>query len=129
MTGKTAERDDAALEQFVWSNIDSVGLLELLLLLKNDETRHWTPQQASIELRSAIESTKQRLEKLKVSGLIVSEPAGYHYAPSSEEKRRLVHALSEAYRQRRVSTITLIFQRPPESVMEFADAFRLAKDK
>ncbi|MCC6808050.1 MAG: hypothetical protein IT381_11550 [Deltaproteobacteria bacterium] len=122
------ERDENALERFVWSYIDSVGLLDILLLLRSNETKHWTPQKVAIELRSQVESTKGRLEQLRTSGLVRGEPDGYVYQPDSEEKRALVTALAEAYRQRRVSLITLIFERPRDSLREFADAFKIRKD-
>ena len=121
----------ANVGQFLEERIHSVAQLELLLLLKKDDSRTWTAQQTSQTLAVPVEMTAAQLAELHVAGLLaVTAPPDpqYSYRPKSKELDQVVGSLQQVYEERRVSVITLIYSKPVDKVRTFADAFRLRKD-
>jgi hypothetical protein len=119
------------MRRFVVENIDSVEQLEVLLLLRADPAREWDAAAVSQALCTSLESVTKRLAGLRAQGLLAgSGEAGgrYRYGPSTAEQNHLVGALAEAYRERRVAVITLIYSKPADPVQAFADAFKLRKE-
>jgi hypothetical protein len=113
---------------FVGEHIDSAEQLEILLLLHRDPDRRWTAQEVSQAIYTVPASALMRLERLVAEGFATSSGEAdptYVYEPRSEEIRRQVAALSDAFRKDRVAVIKLIFSRPPDPLQSFADAFRL----
>jgi hypothetical protein len=116
-----------AVRGFVGAHIESVGQLEVLLLLHSRRDEDWTAGAVQRELRVAPEAAASRLADLRTRGLVKEEPAGtYRYAPTSE-LAPVVDALAEAYAARKVSVIKLIYSKPSEQVTTFADAFRFRR--
>jgi hypothetical protein len=119
------------VERFIVDYIDSVELLEVLLLLQRTAPAVWDSDTVARELRIAPESARMRLETLRSQRLL--EPVdgaapSFRYAPDSVDLDRGVRGLAETYAARRVSVITLIFSKPDDSIRSFADAFRIRKD-
>jgi hypothetical protein len=116
------------VRSFVAEHIDSAEQLEILLLLHRDPDRRWTAQEVSQAIYTVPASALMRLERLVAEGFATSSGEAdptYVYEPRSDEMRRQVEALSEAFRKDRVAVIKLIFSRPPDPLQSFADAFRL----
>ena len=117
--------------QFVAEHIHSLEQLEVLLLLRASAPREWDGATIARELRFDPGSAAKRLADLAARGLAtaIDEAKGtYRYEPVPPEQDDLVRRLAEAYDQRRVSVITLIFSKPSDTIRSFADAFRLRKD-
>lgn len=116
------------IRTFIFERIDSVELLEILLLLWSKRDGTWTARAVSDHLRTNPESTARKLENLVVLGLIsrVEEsPAIYRFDASSQANDELVADLAEAYRVRPHKILELIFS-PSKRARSFANAF-LAK--
>jgi hypothetical protein len=118
--------------RFVTKHIDSVEQLEVLLLLSGSSDRQWSAAGVAQELRIAPESAAYRLTDLAARGLLETdggtEPL-YRYRPRSGVADQAVSGLAQAYRERRVSIINLIFSKPLDKIQTFADAFKLRKDQ
>ncbi len=118
--------------RFINANIESVGQLELLLLIRDGRDRDWSAVEASRALASSPESTALRLADLDDHGLVARregpDGARYRYRPSSPAVDATIGALADAYARRRTTVIKLIFSQPNERVTSFADAFRLRRD-
>jgi hypothetical protein len=56
-------------------------------------------------------------------------PAQFRYAPRTPDLAGAVEELAQAYADRRVSVIGLIFAKPTDKLRSFADAFRIRKDR
>ena len=116
---------------FVAQNIDSAELLETLLLVHSDAGRPWTPDEVARSIYTVPASAIRRLEQLVTLRLASSsggaDPA-YRYAPDSPALAAQVDALAAAYRANRVAVINLIYNRPPDPLRSFADAFKLRRD-
>ena len=126
------------VRQFIVDNIDSVEHLEVLLLLHR-QPRGWTPQQIAAERRTVESAATMYLDDLKACGLVVRDPAaGAHRIVADSGVARTLDRVADAWRERRVAMITLIYTRPePENeparptdpLRAFVDSFRLKGDK
>jgi hypothetical protein len=125
------ERIPREVQRFVAERIDSVGLLEVLLLLESDPARTWSVPEVSAALRSERTWAEVQLEYLRVEGLLLAdgqEPR-YRYDPVRPEVEPAVAWLADAFETRRADVIKLIFsQRPSERLRAFSEAFRLRRD-
>lgn len=117
------------VQRFVRRHITSVEAIEVLLLLRGDPDRAWTPQQVSKELYSQTESAAHRLEDLASRGLLVRDGDGYRYRPRTADLRAAMETLADTYARRRVRLISFIFSPPDHPGRAISDAFRLRKDE
>jgi hypothetical protein len=119
------------VRRFIAQRIESAELLETLLLVHSDVGREWAPEEVASSIYTVPASATRRLEQLVEMGLVSSNGGAnprYRYAPSSDELRREVDALADAYRKQRVAVINLIYSTPPDPLRSFADAFKLRRD-
>jgi hypothetical protein len=112
---------------FIIRHIVSVEELEVLLLLHEGKDRDWSPAEINDRLRSQESSIGKWLEALVSLGLAERASGRYRFAPASEELRRETAAIADAYRERRIKVIELIFSKPSENLLDFIRAFELRK--
>ncbi|MFC3079267.1 hypothetical protein ACFODL_14310 [Phenylobacterium terrae] len=118
---------DQDLLTFIREHIRSVWALELLLLLKRDPERRWTPDELVRELRASGPLIANNLEALQRAGLTACEEDGRcRYAPAAGVLDRLANELEANYRERPVALINVIAS-PPDKLQSLADAFRIRK--
>jgi hypothetical protein len=124
-----AEDIPTDVKQFIAEHLNSVAELEVLLLVKGESAREWTPEDISKLLCMPAEVIEGHLVGLESRGLLAATPAPprYRFHPRTTELEQVVHCLDEIYKERRVSVITLIYSKPVDKVRTFADAFRLRK--
>jgi hypothetical protein len=118
---------DPDLPAFIRSSIRSVWALEVLLLLKRQPDRAWTPEDLVRELRASTTVVADALAAFSVAGLVRAEEGAYAYGPASPVLGRLCEALDRTYRERPVAVINAIAS-PRDRMQSFADAFRLKDD-
>jgi hypothetical protein len=122
--------DDVA--QFILDKIDSVAQMEALLLLRSDPREEWNLVSLAKRLYISEADTADILTRLCSDGFVASittEPPLYRYQPSSTDLRVMVDRMAEVYSKHLVPVTNLIHTKPKTRVQEFADAFRLRKDK
>lgn len=118
---------DQDLLTFIREHIRSVWALELLLLLKRDPERRWTPDELVRELRASTPLIASNLQALQRAGLTACEEDGRcRYAPAASVLDKLSNELEAAYRERPVALINVIAS-PPDKLQSLADAFRIRK--
>ncbi|MGH7926178.1 MAG: hypothetical protein ACREQV_00080 [Candidatus Binatia bacterium] len=120
------------VEQFILERIDSVAQLEALLLLRDTPNEAWNAKKLAKRLYITEEQTSVVLSGLLDQLLLTAsedEPPRYRYEPQSAELRQLVDRLAESYARHLVPVTNLIHSKPTTRVQEFADAFKLRKDK
>lgn len=116
---------EAELETFVREHIRSVWALEVLLLLRRDPERCWTPPELVRELRASTLLVTDNLKRLQHSGLVApSDEGGFCYAPANPVLEAVCAELEAAYRARPVSVINMI-AKPVDPLQSLADAFKL----
>jgi len=117
---------------FLRAQIDSVEQLEILLLLRREAEREWTPEEVGRTLSTHTDSVAARLVEFASAGVLVAKSANgelyYQYRPRQQEVERAVGELAEAYTKYPVRIISLIFSKPNDKIRTFADAFRFRKD-
>jgi hypothetical protein len=116
------------ITRFVAEHIPSADQLDILLLLHGDPAKLWKAEDVSRAVFTVPTAATMRLEDLVARGLLVSSGGAdpsYRYQPANEGLRGQVDALAAAYRTNRVAVINLVFQRRPDPLRSFSDAFRV----
>lgn len=128
--------DDGGIPQevraFIVDHIDSVLQLELLLLLHKKRDQEFGAAEVVAELRIDSAWAVTQLDDFCARGILKcaeGPPRRYRYAPKSPELDAAITRLDQAYSNRRVSVISLIFSKPTDKLRSFADAFRVRKEK
>jgi hypothetical protein len=120
-------------KRFINKHLYGVAQLELLLHLRDNPGEPVTPSMAARELRLGEEQAVGLLHDLHLRGLLAIDKSEgqkrYRYEPTSRALARQVEAVAKIYPAYRHRVIQLIFSKPPESVTNFAQAFRLRKDE
>jgi hypothetical protein len=114
---------DSEFLSFVREHVRSVWALELLLLLRRDPDRCWTPADLVSELRASTPLVSDNLQRFQASGLVAPEDGCYRFAPASPILAELCAQLESAYRERPVAVINMI-ARPVDPLQSLADAFK-----
>ncbi len=118
------------LRAFIAEYVHSVEQLEILCLLFEGSAKAWTPGEILRIVQSSLKSVINCLESFRKNGLLISlSPGAYEFSPRKQEINRVVLELAKAYHERRVTVIESIYQRSGDTIQDFADAFKLRKDK
>jgi hypothetical protein len=120
------------VRQFILDKIDSVAYLEALLLLRSKRQEPWSCEAVANRLYINQKQTAELLARLHADGFVTvaeeNEPV-YRYQPSTTQLQHMVDSLAELYAKHLVPITNLIHSKPKTRVQEFADAFRIRKDK
>lgn len=119
------------VKQFIFEHIDSVELLEVLLLLRSQPSAHWNADQIAQELRSSSNSVSTRINSLLKIGLLEKQPGAqnlYQYKSSSPDFETILDELNETYKIKRQAIFELIFS-PLKKGRHFANAFLVNPSK
>jgi hypothetical protein len=114
-----------AVERFIAQRIDSVALLEALLLVRAAPDRAWTAEDVGRALVTRPDHGQALLAQLVDQDLVVADGPTYHYAPG--DLAADVDALAECYATRRPTVVGLVFAPRDSDAQALADAFRLRR--
>lgn len=120
-----------SVRQFVAERISSAAELELLLMLRRNPARAWSPAIAAQEMRMPVPWAADRLAAMRATGLLALEAGqdehelAYCYAPPPS-LARVIDQLADAYRDRKTRVVSLIFEDSSDAQV-FADAFRIRR--
>ena len=118
------------LARFIARYIHSVEQLEILFLVGSNPNKSWTSAEVFHEIQSSETSVAACLRKFQDEGFLISKEDGsFRYSPSRLAMADMVRELSIAYRERRVTIVEMIYNKPPDPLQDFAEAFRFRKDK
>jgi len=115
------------VRRFIAEHIDSVSLLDVLLLLRAAPDKAWTADEVSRALVTGEELAESQLATLVRHRLAVSEREGFRYAGGA--RAEVVDDLAECYAKRRHTVIGLIYGADQRSATALADAFRIRRRK
>lgn len=115
--------------RFIQANIPDMDAAELLLLFQGKPDVSFSVEEAIAKLSLAMsKSTATKYINAFASlGLLFSAKDRFRYNPESEYAP-LVLVLQQAYSQRPVTLIRIIYALRDSKIQSFADAFRLRKD-
>jgi hypothetical protein len=112
------------VRRFIAQHVDSISLLDVLLLLRAVPDKRWTPQEVGRALVTGEKLAAGQLEHLEKHGLVSEEDGAFLYSPGATD-RASVDELAECYARRRHTVIGLIVNATNRSATSLADAFRL----
>lgn len=116
---------DDELLGFIRATFRSTWALELLLLLRREQTRAYAADDLVLTLRATPGLIGGCLQQLQRAGLVAHDESGkWRYAPSGEALDQLTDRLATAYTERPVAVITAIVEQPSDRLRSFSDAFR-----
>jgi hypothetical protein len=118
--------------RFIQSAIPAVDAAELLLLLAEQPDTWWTAADALARLRPGISisdaDAARYVELFQAQGLIVvGADRRIQFHPASPDLRAQVDFLGQAYRERPVTLIRVIYALRDKKIQSFADAFKLRR--
>lgn len=116
------------LRAFVRKHVRSVGELEVLLWLRAHPQRAWTADEIARELRNNRNAATEYLRHFSRTGLAHETEIGRYQYAEDATIHELVTALADAYAERPVSVVDLIYAEPRDQVQLLADAFKIKKD-
>ncbi len=117
------------VRRLIVQHIHSVEQLEVLLLFAKQPERELSAEDVGRQLVTSTDSIAARIADLERRGFVRAVGGGrFRYDDSDPRRSGAVSSLGAAYARRRVSVIGLIFSKPSENIVTFADAFRLRKD-
>jgi hypothetical protein len=120
-----------AARALVESRLDSVEMVEVLLLLHADRERCWTVDEVAGASGLDTVTASRHLILLRQRGLLtvaMGGDASYTYGAQGE-LAGAVDDLMECYRTRPMELASVMAARPRQKLRLFADAFRLRRDK
>ena len=117
--------------RFIQATIPSVEAAELLIALARRPDAELSPADALRELsRGSPLSEAQAaglLETFQARGLVSRGAGGFRYAPATAELRGHAETLAQAYNQRPVTLIRILYALRDTRIQSFAEAFRVRK--
>lgn len=119
--------DDSDVAEFIRAYIPSIWALELLLLLRRERERAWTPGALVKELRASTNLVDGNLARFEQHGLALNGGEGWRFQPANPRLGELVEKLSEIYRERPMHVMSMITRS--NALWSLADAFRIKKDE
>lgn len=102
------ERLPPSVKQFLEAYIDSVEQLEVLILLREDRGRWWTPTDVTRRLKSTRSSVESRLCALAEHGLLERADTAFAYTLDGARDRQ-VRDLAGCFQSRRAAVIEAVF--------------------
>ena len=96
-------------ERLIIRHVDSVGVLDLLLLLQGEPDRVWTRDAVREELACPPGWAERELERMRREGFAAPDAGGYRYAPSNAGLRAAVDSVARAWKRDRAAVTRLIF--------------------
>jgi hypothetical protein len=129
--------EDAAFSdefcRFLRAAAPTVDAAELLLLLQREPGRWWTAQEAVSALAPAASVSEAEAARyfgiFQGSGLLAVGPdKRVQYRPGFAELDAHVRTLAQAYSERPVTLIRVIYALRDSSIQSFAEAFKLKRN-
>ena len=124
-----AESISPIVRRLIAESIDSVPELEAILLLRETSGREWNATEAGERLYVSKTVAAHLLAVLVERGFFVTRDDRCCYQPISPELAAAVDELATTYSRHLVEVTNLIHAKPSAGVRQFAEAFRLRKDK
>lgn len=115
-------------QSFLAQHIQSVEQLEIFLALGTEPERFLSAREIFQRIQSSEKSISTCLEHFSQTGLAVADDHGGYRLADQSDLLELVAELKQAYRERRVTVIEMIYKGPSDQIQSFADAFRIRKD-
>jgi hypothetical protein len=116
------------LRDFILGYFDSIAQLEALLLLRENPSEKWTAETTAKRLYIDTRQAAAILPRLCEDGLLGGQNEVYYFECTDAGKKSMIDRLASLY-ARHIVPVTNIIHSKPHRIQEFADAFRIKKDR
>jgi hypothetical protein len=116
------------LRDFILKYFDSIAQLEALLLLRENPSEKWTAERTAKRLYIDARSAAAILRRLGEEGMLGYHDGVYYFECVDAEKKSMIDMLAGIY-ARHIVPVTNIIHSKLHRIQEFADAFRIKKDR
>lgn len=117
------------VREFMKNYINSVAILDLLILIKNQPNREWTATEVSAEMRTNPSYASLQLNQLVDAKVLeVAERKGFYRYRQDSPHHDVIVQLEELYHLKKSSIINQIYSQPLDSLRDFANAFKIKRD-
>jgi hypothetical protein len=117
------------IKKLIASQLPTMDHVEILVLLQKIAPAAMTESDIVRESKRPRELVAKALSDLQEGGVVTDAGAGspgsYRYDPQSASLRAAADELVKEYDTRPVTLIRAIYDRPPDPVISFAEAFRI----
>ena len=103
--------------------------MEVFLLLGKEAQRGYTPAEIFRVIKSNEASITRCLELFVRDGLAIAQPEGRFQFVNDAKLLEIASELAQAYRERYVAVIGMIYTKSDQQMRGFANAFRFRKGK
>lgn len=117
-----------ALRAFVHKYVRTVSELEVLLWLQQHAQRTWNADEIAREMRGNPTAAADYLRHFVRAGLARENGIGQYQYVEDSTTHGLITDLAQAYVERPVSVVDLIYAQPSNPIQLLADAFKIKKD-
>ena len=120
------------IREFVAGHLPSIEHLEAFILLHKNWTRSWSSPEVAAELHipeSTAEAVLERLASHNFLDVKISNEIIFRFNPMSSDLKAMAARCADCYVRERIAVINLVTTSTLTSLQDFADAFRLKKDK
>jgi hypothetical protein len=119
--------------RFLRTAVPTVDAAELLLLLSRERERWWSAQEAAAALAPGVSLSEVDIARyfavFQTGGLIATgADKRVQYRPGHSGIEAHAATLAQAYRERPVTLIRVIYALRDSSIQSFADAFKLKRN-
>jgi hypothetical protein len=119
----------ADLLEFLRRSLHSVWALELLLLMRKNAERTYSPDELATDLRASLAVVLSILPQFAADGLVAEPERGrFAYRPADPVLAEKVDRLAVLYRESPVALVREIALAPNPKIQGFADAFKFRKE-
>ena len=128
----SSTRISPEIREFVTRFLPSVEHLETFMLLRRNTTRSWSAPEIAVELRIPESRAADVLEQLASANFLavkISNEILYRFNPASEALETLSARCANLWVRERIAMINLVTAATLSPIHDFAEAFRLKKDK
>lgn len=115
-------------KQLIDRSIYSIEQLEVLLLLSKDSQRLYSPAGIFYVIKTNEASITRCLELFVKDGLVTAQPDGQFQFANDAKLLGIASELAQAYRERFVALIGMIYKKPDQQMRSFANAFQFRKE-
>jgi hypothetical protein len=119
------------VRRFLACCVDTVELLEIILLLQRHPERSWNAPEVGEALGLDHRAVAHDLERLGARDLLdvrLGADVRYRFNPGTPEAVAGAQQVADAYRVRRGAVLAFVTARRHRSLQDFSDAFRLTED-
>jgi DNA-binding IclR family transcriptional regulator len=117
------------IEAFIDTVVDSVATMEALALTYRGRDKSWSAAEVAQRLYVSETRARESLERLAAHGGVREDAGRYHYEPQGAELEALLARVVQTYDRQLIAVTNRIHARVRPSITEFANAFRMRKDK